>query len=306
MPTVVHDSVSVVITAYNRGWCVARAVTSCLAQSAAVDEIIVVDDCSTDNTEAVIRGLITSDPRIRYLRTEKNGGHLAALRHGIEHAASDWIALLDSDDELPPKSIEARIVAAMEYNEATGVKAQLVYGDLETVKFARLKGYVFPYLCKELCLCQTSTIMLGRECLSHFPLNNPFNTDDEIVLAVGKHFHVLHSGAVVAIYHSHDSPIRMANNARKAFEGVCELVRDHRADIVREHGKRRLLLWRVRILKAFINYNIVLVNTKISALQLTITDRCQRAILRLYRMSLVLLRLLLTSFLKRHFQYDYF
>jgi succinoglycan biosynthesis protein ExoO len=126
MPTVAHDSVSVVITAYNMGWCVARAVTSCLTQSAAVDEIIVVDDCSTDNTEAVVRDLITaSDPQIRYLRTDKNVGHLAALRYGIEPAASDWIVLLDGDDELSPKSIEARIAAAMEYNEAIGVKAQL-------------------------------------------------------------------------------------------------------------------------------------------------------------------------------------
>ena len=95
-------------------------------------------------------------------------------------------------------------------------------GIMRVPKFARLRGYVFPYLCKELCLCQTSTIMLGRECIPCLPVtDNPWNTDDEIVLAIGKHFHVLHSGAVVTIYHSHDSPTRMSNNAKRMFEGVC-------------------------------------------------------------------------------------
>ena len=306
MSTVSLSSVSVVITSYNSDWCIARAVKSCLAQSLAVDEIIIVDDCSTDNTEAVVRELMTRHPRIKYCRPEKNGGHLAALRFGIQHAVSDWIALLDSDDELPPNSIEVRITAAIEYKKVTGVTPQLIYGDHEGSKFDELKGYVFPYLCKELCLCQTSTMMLGRDCLVHFPLANPFNTDDEFVLAIGKRFHVLHSGAVVTVYHAHDSPTRMTKNSKKVFEGVCQLVRDHRADIVREQGKRRLLLWRVRILKAFISYKIALANARIAALQSTFGDRCQRFLLRVYRKGLTQISLLLKSFLRNHFEYDFF
>ncbi len=122
--------------------------------------------------------------------------------------------------------------------------------------------------------------MLGRDCLSRFPVTNPFNTDDEIVLEIGKRFHVLHSGAVVTIYHAHDSPTRMSNNSKKEFEGVCELVRDHRADIVREQGRQRLLLWRLRILKAFINYKIALANTKIAALQSNLGDGYQLFLVR--------------------------
>src|SRR5260370_39322996 len=106
--------------------------------------------------------------------------------------------------------------------------------------------------------------MLGRECLPHLPVtNNPWNTDDEIVLAIGKHFHVLHSGAVVTVFHQHNSLTRMSNNPKKMFEGVYQLVRDHRADIIREQGIRRLLLWWLRVLKAFVQYQVAVTSAKI-------------------------------------------
>jgi hypothetical protein len=184
---------SVVIPSYNMDWCVGRAIRSCQNQTAALREIIVVDDCSSDNTEAIIRDLMVADQRIKYYRPAANGGPLAALSLGAERAQADWIAFLDADDELTPNSIECRITKAANYQRSTGVKPQLIYGDLVNYRFADMKGYVFPYLCRELCLCQTSTIMLGAESIPHFPKStNGYNTDDEIVLAVGKLFHVLH------------------------------------------------------------------------------------------------------------------
>ena len=65
------SSVSVIIPSYNMDWCVARAINSCQCQSLSVDEIIVVDDCSTDNTERVIRDLATHDCRIKYHRLNR-------------------------------------------------------------------------------------------------------------------------------------------------------------------------------------------------------------------------------------------
>jgi glycosyltransferase involved in cell wall biosynthesis len=272
----------------------------------AVNEIIVVDDCSIDNTEAVVRDLMARDPRIRYCRPQKNGGHLAALTLGARKTDSEWVALLDADDELTPNSIEARVVAANEYEKASGIKPQLVYGDHVGTKFARLKGYVFPYLCKELCLCQTSTMMLGKECISYLPVSTCWNTDDEIVLAIGKHFHVLHSGVTVAIYHTHSSLTRMSNDPKRMFEGVCQLVRDHRADIINSQGIKRLLYWRLRVLKAFVNYQVLVATARISASQPTLGSWCQSFLLRVYRRGLMQMNLPLTSFVRRHFDNHYF
>jgi glycosyltransferase involved in cell wall biosynthesis len=298
------DSVSAIITVFNLGWCIKRAMESCLAQSMPLDEMIVVDDCSTDNTEAIVRDFMAGNPHIRYFQTERNGGLLAALRLGIQHAFGDWIALLDGDDQLTLNSIESRINAATEYKKATGVTPQLVYGDHQESKFTRLKGYVFPYLCKELCLCQTSTIMLGRKCLKYFPrYDRPYNTDDQIVLAIGKHFPVLHCGSAVAIYHVHKSPNRMSNNSEKVLAGIRLLVQDYEADIVDQQGQGRLFLWRLRILRALINYKISLVNLKIAGM---CTGTIKQSMLRAQRFILNSIRKNLTHITSMYFERDYF
>lgn len=288
------------------GWCVARAVRSCQTQTQFVNEIIVVDDCSTDDTETVVRRLIAHDPRIRYFRLLSRGGHIAALTLGARKATSDWIALLDADDELTPNSIEARVSAANHYEKVTGVQPQLVYGDQKDgTKFARVSGYVFPYLCKELCLCQTSTILLGRKCIPYIPVTtNPWNTDDEIVLAIGKHFHVMHSGADVAIVHAHSSPTRMTN-PKRMFIGVRQMVWQHRADIICEHGIRRFFLWGLRVLKVFMNYQLALANAQIQA-QSHLVGAPQRFLWRVYRKGLLWSYRPLIDFLAKHFDTDYF
>jgi glycosyltransferase involved in cell wall biosynthesis len=83
--------ISAVIPAYNADKYIARSIDSVLSQTRPVDEIVVVDDGSTDNTAAVIKSY---------------GGVSAARNTGIEAATGDWIAFLDADDEWLPKKIE--------------------------------------------------------------------------------------------------------------------------------------------------------------------------------------------------------
>ena len=108
-------SASVIIPTYNMGWCITRAIKSCQQQSFRVNQIIVVDDASSDNTEEIVRSLIDDDPRINYCRHITNEGHLYAIGTGARQVACDWAALLDADDELTNTSIEARIGAAIKY-----------------------------------------------------------------------------------------------------------------------------------------------------------------------------------------------
>ena len=88
-------SISVVIPAYNAGKYLGRTIESVLAQSRAPDEIIIVDDGSTDNTADVAAGY---GAKIKYIHQE-NAGASAARNAGINAASSEWIAFLDSDDE---------------------------------------------------------------------------------------------------------------------------------------------------------------------------------------------------------------
>lgn len=103
-------SVSVIIPTYNRASLIGRAIRSALVNVGPDDEIIVVDDGSTDDTEAVVAGF---GPAVRYVRTQ-NGGAGAARNRGVKEATRDLVALLDSDDEWWPDKLQLqrRLMAA--------------------------------------------------------------------------------------------------------------------------------------------------------------------------------------------------
>jgi len=87
--------VSVIIPTYNRSDKVVRAVQSVLDQSFKDLEILVVDDGSTDDTEA---RLVPYGTSIKYMRQSANGGVSAARNKGIKNSSGTWLAFLDSDD----------------------------------------------------------------------------------------------------------------------------------------------------------------------------------------------------------------
>ena len=95
-------AVSIVIPTHNRAHLVCDAIDSALNQTLPAAEIIVVDDGSTDDTEARLRKY---GDRIRYVKTE-NGGVAHARNVGMRHAAGDYLTFLDSDDLLYPYSLE--------------------------------------------------------------------------------------------------------------------------------------------------------------------------------------------------------
>lgn len=87
-------SFSVIIPAYNSETTLARAIDSVLAQSYPAQEIIVVDDGSTDGTFAVATHYAS---KLRYIRQD-NAGVSSARNHGAQAASGDWLAFLDADD----------------------------------------------------------------------------------------------------------------------------------------------------------------------------------------------------------------
>ena len=97
-------SVSVIIPTHDRAAILSRAIESVLAQTLPPREIIVVDDGSTDGTEALLRSAF---PQVRCLRQE-NRGVSAARNAGIAAATGEWLAFLDSDDEWLPGKLAAQ------------------------------------------------------------------------------------------------------------------------------------------------------------------------------------------------------
>jgi glycosyltransferase involved in cell wall biosynthesis len=95
---------SIVIPTYNRKGIVRRAIDSCLQESVAGCEIVVVDDASTDETiEDILRRYKTD--HLRAVRLHENVGVCGARMAGVEMAKGEWVLFLDSDDELLPGAL---------------------------------------------------------------------------------------------------------------------------------------------------------------------------------------------------------
>lgn len=99
-------TVTVVIPTYQRATVVSEAIESALAQSYQDLEVVVVDDGSTDGTEAALAARYGGDRRVRVIRKE-NGGTASARNLGLEAATGTYIALLDSDDLMLPEHLAA-------------------------------------------------------------------------------------------------------------------------------------------------------------------------------------------------------
>ena len=98
-------NISAIIPAYNAESTIKRAIDSVLAQSRPSDEIIVIDDGSTDKTAEIVRKY---GDVIRYFY-QKNTGLSGAMNYGIDKAKGEWIAFLDADDEWLPGLIKSHI-----------------------------------------------------------------------------------------------------------------------------------------------------------------------------------------------------
>ncbi len=165
--------ITVVIPSFNRRHTLARALDSVFAQTAEVDEVIVVDDGSTDGSA----DLVTAGyPRARLIR-QANLGVSAARNRGIEAASGDWIALLDSDDSWRADKIE-RVRAA----RAQNTDQVLFHSDEIWIRNGRRVnpmrkhrkhgGWIFRH-CLPLCVISPSAAVIRKSVLESLGLFDP-------------------------------------------------------------------------------------------------------------------------------------
>ena len=100
------DLISVIIPSYNREHTILRALKSVINQTYSNIEIIVVDDCSKDNTVPIIKSLMKKESRLQLLINNENQGPNYTRNRGIKQAKGKYLSLLDSDDEWYPETIE--------------------------------------------------------------------------------------------------------------------------------------------------------------------------------------------------------
>ncbi|MBK8269697.1 MAG: glycosyltransferase family 2 protein [Planctomycetes bacterium] len=127
-----NPKISVIIPSYNSGTTVRHAIESVLAQTHPIDEIIVVDDGSADDTEHICREF---DDDVQYHR-QSNAGASAARNTGARLATSEFLAFLDADDVWEAEKVEIQMSAFDQNPEADFcISAALVWSSREQAYF---------------------------------------------------------------------------------------------------------------------------------------------------------------------------
>lgn len=102
-----QDLVSIITPSFNCGSFIEETFDCILNQTYQNWELVVVDDCSTDNTEEIVTSF--TDSRIKYLKNSENSGAAVSRNRALREAKGRWIAFLDSDDLWTPDKLEKQI-----------------------------------------------------------------------------------------------------------------------------------------------------------------------------------------------------
>ena len=221
--------VTVVITTHNRADLLPRAVESVLAQTYTDYEIIIVDDCSSDDTQEVIAGL--DDPRIRSFRHERNRGVSAARNTAIFNARGEYVALLDDDDEWLPMNLELRV---RRFDSASS-KVGLVYGWRDVVDDSTgkvrphtrhtLEGDLFEYLLALNYIAGGPDLMVrlsAAQEIGGFDENVPLSEDLLFLTQIAQRYHIAVVPHVISRQHAEHGHGRMTD---LSFEGYLNRAR---------------------------------------------------------------------------------
>lgn len=101
--------VSIITPSHNCGEYIADTIKSIMAQSYENWELIICDDCSTDNTKEVLSPFLSSCPKIKYICNEKNSGAAVSRNNALREARGKWIAFLDADDLWSQDKLEKQL-----------------------------------------------------------------------------------------------------------------------------------------------------------------------------------------------------
>lgn len=146
LPESMHErlEIAAVIPTYNRAGTLPRAVASVALQTRPPDELVVVDDGSTDDSEAAVAAL--NLPGVRYVRQENAGANRARNR-GVEETTAPWIAFQDSDDAWFPLKLarmEEAVQAARAAGHDVGQEIGVVFSSFISVDPAAGKSEIKP------------------------------------------------------------------------------------------------------------------------------------------------------------------
>ena len=204
-------NISVVIPTYNRRETIGRSIDSVLNQTLFPSEIIVVDDGSTDGTCDYIQ---SNFPSIKLLH-QPNKGVSAARNKGIRYADTNWIALLDSDDEWFPQKLEKQVMTLSQspdikfcHTEEIWIRNGVRVNQMK--KHQKYGGHIF-YKCLDMCRISPSSVLFHQSILDdvgYFDKDLKVCEDYDLWLRITAKFPVLYiDESLIKKYGGHEDQL---------------------------------------------------------------------------------------------------
>lgn len=173
--------VSIITPTYNCGKFIARTIDSVQAQTYTNWEMIIVDDCSKDDTKEVVEKYMENDSRIKYECLETNSGAAVARTRAMELATGSYMAFLDSDDIWKPEKLEKQL-KFMEDNDINFSCTEYEQIDEDDNKLGRVIKVVKKTGYNRLlldCPVGNSTVMYNVEKMGKFEVPNIRKRNDD-------------------------------------------------------------------------------------------------------------------------------
>lgn len=165
--------ISVIMPAYDAEKTLAQAVQSVISQTYCNWELLIIDDCSKDNTYALMQKLQRNSSKIKILKNNQNSGVSESRNKGVQVASGSWIAFLDSDDIWAPNKLEKQVKLLTRNKEAavlfTGSAFMNADGEMSEYKLSVPKAITYRQLLKQN-LISCSSVMVKADVIRQFPM----------------------------------------------------------------------------------------------------------------------------------------
>jgi len=192
MISINSDLVSIITPAFRSASFISDTIKSVIAQTYSNWEMLITDDCSPDDTIAVIRQWSLVDPRVKLVTRERNGGPALARNAALELAKGRWIAFLDSDDLWLPEKLDRTISHAQKHKAVfvfTGFRRISADGSV-TGRYVNIPlALSYRQLLGNTAIT-TSTVLLDRSVLGDVRMKETYYDDFDCWLQILKRGHL--------------------------------------------------------------------------------------------------------------------
>jgi glycosyltransferase involved in cell wall biosynthesis len=233
-------SVSIIIPTWNRSRKVLSAINSCLNQTYYINEIIIVDDGSSDDTKEIIAKLQIQHPNIKYVY-QTNQGSQKARNNGIKNASSELIGFLDSDDEYLPEKIEKQVAVFLSEDVdivSCYMKRVFDNGQEHNYSWVVDENALFELL-KYKTYVDNNSALFKRICFEKIKFDENCKSSQEwdLHISMAQKYKYQTVKEVLSVYHMQNTQSNVFRSAEVEFNGIYYVLTKHRKIWIKTIGK---------------------------------------------------------------------